>query len=201
MTKSELRKHIATLRPDFQTLEPLSAAVLKKFQTLEPDSTRAHSSFQGLERIQQAKAIGAYVPLPDEVDVSPLFQGLENNGYGAHHIFIPAFDETLGSYRMAKYTPELKQGKFGIPEPVEPVWAEADELDLILVPGVAFDRAGTRLGRGGGFYDRLLPLYNATHVGICFDFQLVEKIPTEPHDCRMDLLVTETKILKFAMNS
>jgi len=144
------------------------------------------------------------MPLPDEVDVSSLFQTLEKS------IYIPAFDESLGSYRMAKYTPKLKKGKFGIPEPAEPIWTDADDLDLILIPGVAFDNLGNRIGRGGGFYDRLLPKYHAIRAGICFDFQClpvlsdkgveVETIPTESHDGSMDLLITESRILKFATN-
>ena len=181
MTKSEIRKQITAQRPDVQTLERLSEQIVKKFQTLE--------------LFRQAKAVGTYMPLPDEVDISPLFQTLEKQMY------IPAYDEKSGGYRLAKYTPELKNGKFGIPEPENPVWAEADELDLILVPGVAFDRAGGRIGRGGGFYDRLLPQYSAVRAAICFDFQCLEAIPTESHDCTMDLLITESKILKFAMNS
>ena len=181
MTKSEIRTRIAHLRPDFQPLETRSQTVLKNVQTLEPFRT--------------AKTIGAYMPLPDEVDVTPFFQRLEKQFY------IPVFDPALGSYRMAKYTPELKPGKFGIPEPEEPAWADADEIDLILVPGIAFDRTGNRLGRGGGFYDRLLPLYSAVRIALCFDFQTLDTIPSEPHDCRMNILVTETEVLEFPMNS
>ncbi len=180
MTKDEIRAHVT------QT---------KKFHPLEEMSTTVLKNVQGLELFQQAKAVGLYMPLPDEVDVSPLFQTLELQMY------IPAFDESVGGYRMATYTPELKKGKFGILEPKNPVWAKADELDLILVPGLAFDLSGNRLGRGGGFYDQLLPQYHAVRAGICFDSQCLEKIPTEPHDCIMDLLITDLKILKFAMNS
>jgi 5-formyltetrahydrofolate cyclo-ligase len=179
--KNELRKRIAAQRTGFQPLEELSRAIVEKLQ--------------GLELFQQAKTIGAYMPLPDEVNVTPLFQCWE------HQFYIPAFDESIGGYRLAQYTPELKKGKFGIPEPAKPVWAGPDELDLILVPGVAFDLTGERIGRGGGFYDRLLPQYRAVRVGIGFGFQTLEKLPTEPHDCRLDWLVTESGILKFAMNS
>ena len=211
MTKAEIRAQVAQAKK-FQPLEEMSAAVLK--------------NFQALELFQQAKAVGAYMPLPDEVDVTPLLPlpsgsflledtkstfGIPQVQYLDKQIYIPAFDATLGLYRMARYTPELKKGKFGIPEPENPVWAGSDELDLILVPGVAFDTAGGRIGRGGGFYDRLLPKYSAVRAGICFDFQClpvlsdegveIEKIPVESHDCIMDLLVTESKILKFAMNS
>jgi 5-formyltetrahydrofolate cyclo-ligase len=191
MTKAEIRAQIARTKK-FHALEALSTATLK--------------NLQGLEIYRRAKAVGCYIPLPDEVDVAPLFHPPAPAGSGAERtlekvFYIPAFDGTAGIYRMAKYTPELKKGKFGIPEPQHPVWAGPDELDLILVPGVAFDRAGNRLGRGGGFYDRLLPQYRAKRAGICFDVQCLEEIPAEPHDCRMDLLVTESAILKFAMNS
>lgn len=253
MTKAEIRAYVASQRPDFQcletdcvgaqrfasqgkrtfqTLEEKSAAIVGKLQGLEKKQGGGSASFQTLELFKQAKTIGAYMPLPDEVDVTPLFgfgSPLRSPSFGGQAaggvappvgsesrgranspsepqlqrekvFYIPAFDEALGSYRMAKYTPELKKGKFGIPEPENPIWAEADELDLILVPGVAFDRAGGRIGRGGGFYDRLLPQYNAIRAGICFDFQCLEKIPSEPHDGLMDVLITESKILKFAMN-
>lgn len=207
MTKDEIRAQIAGNRPDFQTLEKMSATVIEKFQ--------------GLELFQKAKTVGIYMPLPDEVDIRPLFVsagaqaitpaktlpdnskpkgGTNSPSEPKKTFFIPAFDEALGSYRMAKYTPELKKGKFGIPEPAELVFAPK-ELDLIVVPGIAFDRSGNRIGRGGGFYDRLLPQYRAIRAGVCFDFQWLENIPAETHDCQMDLLVTNTKILKFEMNS
>jgi 5-formyltetrahydrofolate cyclo-ligase len=191
MTKAEIRRQIATLRPDFKTRAELGAAAVKKFQTLET--------------FRAARAVGAYIPLPDEVDITPLFQTLEKVFY------IPAFDETSGLYRMARLTTELRRGKFGIPEPAVPVFADENELDLIIVPGVAFDRAGRRIGRGGGFYDRLLPQYRAVRAGICFDFQClpvlsdegveVETVPAEDHDARMDWVVTDTRILKIEMNS
>jgi 5-formyltetrahydrofolate cyclo-ligase len=181
MTQAEIRKQIAALRPDFQTLEHLSAAAVEKFRTLEI--------------FQSARTVGAYIPLPDEVNIRPLFQCLEKT------FFIPAFDPAVGSYRMARLTPDLRKGKFGIPEPVNPVFAAKDEMDLIIVPGVAFDCAGRRIGRGGGFYDRLLPQYDAARTGLCFDFQCLETIPVEEHDIAMDLLVTDRRILKFAMNS
>jgi len=197
MTKDEIRQQIAELRPNFQTLEKLSAVIVEKFQ--------------GLETFQNAKTVGAYMPLPDEVNITPLFHPpspegsgvtgcLETNCVGAQKFYIPAFDETSGGYRLAEYSSELKKGNFGILEPKKPVFAPK-MLDLILIPGVAFDQNGGRIGRGGGFYDRLLPQYRALKVGICFDFQCLETVPSESHDCTVDCLVTEFKILDFAMNS
>jgi 5-formyltetrahydrofolate cyclo-ligase len=187
MTKAEIRAQMAKQKKSFQGLETLSAVVIEKFQTLE--------------LFRSVKTVGAYMPLPDEVDVSLLFQCLETNCVGAQTFFIPAFDESFGSYRMARLTAELKKGRFGILEPAVPVFAGADELDLIIVPGVAFGQDGFRLGRGGGFYDRLLTFYQTIRVGLCFDFQCLETVPTEEHDAKMDVIVTNTRILKFAMNS
>jgi 5-formyltetrahydrofolate cyclo-ligase len=178
MTKAEIRAQIAERKKTLtsQRLETLSAEVVKKFQTLEV--------------FRAARTVGAYMPLPGEVDVTPLFEHLEKT------FFIPAFDEVSGSYQMARLTAELKKGRFGILEPAVPDFSAEDGLDLIIVPGVAFDRAGRRVGRGGGFYDRLLPQYRAVRAGICFDFQCLEAVPAEEHDARMDILVTETQFFK-----
>ena len=158
--------------------------MVKKFLGLENKMGGGSASFQGLELFQQAKTVGAYMPLPDEVDITPLFQCLEKTFY------IPTFDETSGGYRLAQLTGELKPGKFGIPEPEEPIFAPA-MLDIIIVPGIAFDRIGHRIGRGGGFYDRLLPQYHAVRIGVCFEFQCLESVPSKSHDCPIDLLITE----------
>jgi len=181
MTKDDIRQEISKRKKSFQSLELLSELIVKKFQSLE--------------LFQQAKTIGAYMPLPDEPDIRPLFDLLEKTFY------IPAFDavsqrpSTLrgGGYRLAKLTSELQKGTFGILEPVNPVFAP-EKLDLIIVPGVAFDDAGNRLGRGGGFYDRLLPQYQAVRAGVCFSFQTVETIPIEPHDYPVNLVVTHQGI-------
>jgi len=69
------------------------------------------------------------------------------------------------------------------------------EVDLILVPGVAFDRSGNRLGRGGGYYDRLLKGYSGSVTAVAFNFQLFETIPTSAHDVPVGTIVTETKII------
>ena len=89
----------------------------------------------------------------------------------------------------------MQKGAFGIWEP-KPDGEEAVEgaIDLIIVPGVAFDRQCHRLGRGRGFYDRLLSSLDVPKVGICFDFQLVPSVPVESFDYPMDHVVTETKI-------
>lgn len=89
--------------------------------------------------------------------------------------------------------------QFGIGEPAAydatgnalPVFTDLEAIDLIIVPGVAFDRDGNRLGRGRGFYDRMLKSTpNALKVGLAFDFQMLDKVPTEPFDVKMDFVIS-----------
>lgn len=90
----------------------------------------------------------------------------------------------------------LVPGAFGIPEPGEDCPAlEPGRLDLLLVPALCYDRAGYRLGQGGGYYDRYLPRTSAMTVGLCRDALLLEAVPTAPHDRRVDLVLTETRTL------
>lgn len=78
---------------------------------------------------------------------------------------------------------------FAIPEPVGELFTETDRIDLILVPGVAFDKEKNRLGRGKGYYDRILKNCGAYKVGICFPFQLLDRVPTEEFDVKMDEII------------
>lgn len=80
--------------------------------------------------------------------------------------------------------------RYGIPEPTGELYENYDDIDLIVVPGVAFDRNGNRLGRGKGYYDKLLKNVNrAKKVGVCFGFQLLPQIPVEAWDIPMDLVL------------
>ena len=82
--------------------------------------------------------------------------------------------------------------QFGIGEPTGPIWTDLDAIQIIIVPGVAFDRSGNRMGRGRGFYDRMLKsTVGALKIGIAYDFQMLDEIPVEPHDVKMDRIITE----------
>ena len=86
---------------------------------------------------------------------------------------------------------QLRPGAYGLPEPGDDCPAiDLLEIGLILVPGTAFDRTGGRLGQGGGYYDRFLLRTRALRVGVCHDFALLERVPTQPHDARMDCILT-----------
>lgn len=84
----------------------------------------------------------------------------------------------------------LELGAFHIEEPSGTDTVSADEIELVVVPAVAYDRRGNRLGRGKGFYDRLLGSIRATKIGVAYEFQVVDEIPAEPHDVPMDMIIT-----------
>lgn len=91
---------------------------------------------------------------------------------------------------------ELKKSNFGIYEPSGENVVDRELIDMVIVPGVAYDREGYRLGYGAGFYDRFLENYNGTKAGICYDFQLIDNVYKDEHDVRMDYLITERGIIK-----
>jgi 5-formyltetrahydrofolate cyclo-ligase len=93
---------------------------------------------------------------------------------------------------------DILSGRFGIREPGE--WCgeiELNRLDFTLVPGVAFDLQGRRLGRGKGFYDRMLAAVRGTTCGVAFDEQIVEEVPVEPHDTRVNCILTPTRWIEL----
>lgn len=110
-------------------------------------------------------------------------------------LLFPKIDGSVLQLYPVKSRSEMLDGPFGVLEPpaIDPAvdWREG----LILVPGLAFDSTGMRLGRGGGFYDRLLERFSGTKVGICFDEQLLDAVPVEPHDMAVHYLVTPSGIL------
>ena len=107
---------------------------------------------------------------------------------------LPFFDaekQTYGARVLNSLATEIVVGKFGVREPAASC-AEIplNTFDLVLVPGVAFDGMGNRLGRGRGFYDRLLTEASGIKCGVGYDFQLVPEVPAEPHDAKVDFVFT-----------
>jgi 5-formyltetrahydrofolate cyclo-ligase len=90
---------------------------------------------------------------------------------------------------------KMHRGKFGIPEPTTPAYEGA--IDLIIVPAVAFDKRGYRLGRGGGFYDRFIKKQpHATLIGVGYDFQLLEEVPVLKHDQKMHRIILPSQTIQ-----
>lgn len=86
---------------------------------------------------------------------------------------------------------DLAIGAYGIAEPTGKVFTDYKAIDLAVIPGMAFDKDGHRLGRGKGYYDKLLPYIPAVKIGICFPFQLIEEVPAEPFDICMNTIITK----------
>ena len=139
---------------------------------------------------RSAHTILLYHALPDEPNLQLLLdEGLKEG----KRLLLPVVVGENLVLKSYSGTESMQKGAFGILEPVgtEYSCSAYDEIELALVPGVAFDSEGHRLGRGRGYYDRLLPLLsNAYKLGVCFPFQCVERVPSEAHDMSVNEVCT-----------
>lgn len=137
----------------------------------------------------RAGIVGGYVPLSDELDLSDLLRQALAEG---RRVAVPSFDPGSGLYlyrEIRDWAADLRPGRFGIGEPgVECPPVPVTSLDFALVPGIAFDGLGGRLGRGKGFYDRLLGQAVGVTCGVGLDEQFLARVPVEAHDIRMNLI-------------
>lgn len=193
-------------------------AVRKKSYSKIQLCERSETILRRLEQndlFQAASHVALYHALPGEVQTAAFIE----KWHTKKTLYLPVVegdDLRLLPYRGNEY---LKTGSFGILEPTEET-APAKEstdidspsegirqrpeaagppeiLDLIIVPGIAFDRKNNRLGRGKGYYDRLLSAWQIPKIGICFDFQLFDEIPAEPFDRKMNLVIAENETTPF----
>ena len=173
--KKELRKRIALLKTLHKsTATHQSAEILAALE--------AHPVFRA------ASIILLYHSLPDEVHTHDFIRKWSTK----KKILLPVVIGNDLELRVYTSPADLAIGAYGIEEPTGALFTDYAIIDLIIVPGVAFDRDGNRLGRGKGYYDRLLPrIPSAYKVGICFPFQIVEEVPAEPFDIRMDEIITQ----------
>ena len=143
---------------------------------------------------REAKTILFFAPIAEEPDVWPL---LEDSLKAGKSVYLPQFDREQKHYvacQIFDVARDVQSGRFGIREPVATcARISLKRLDLILVPGIAFDLSGHRLGRGKGFYDRLLATILGPTCGVAFDQQIVRQIPVEPHDVRLSFILTPTR--------
>jgi len=167
-------------------------------------SKSAAQVFLGLPEARAARTVAGFVSTRSEIDTDPLLSALRRRGA---KVVLPRVSTGLLPPRLrfhrAKRT-ELVFGIFGLLEPrPEAPEVAAHEIDLFMVPGLAFDRKGTRVGYGGGYYDELAAYVrahpDATHarfVGFGFDFQLVDACPTGEWDVPLDCVVTDERIVR-----
>jgi 5-formyltetrahydrofolate cyclo-ligase len=146
----------------------------------------------------EARTIVLYAPLHDELDVWPAVHALAEAG---KRIVMPkCVPETRDvlCFEVADFEHDLAPGTFNIPEPVSGRSVSVDQLNLVVSPGRAFDRAGNRLGRGVGYYDRFFvrPGFTAFKCGLAFDCQIFPTVPIVAHDIPVDAIVTESGLLR-----
>ena len=177
MEKSDIRKQVRAL---------------KKEVSLEEKIRRSQPIMDKVGRLNDfinARTVLLYWSMDDEVYTHDFVR----QWYERKCLLLPCVEGDDLLLRQYKGPESMRPGpQFGIPEPVGPVFDELDKIEMIVVPGVAFDRKCNRMGRGRGFYDRLLKSTpNAIKVGVAFDFQIFDSIPVEPFDVPMDIVVSE----------
>lgn len=184
MHKEELRRQIRQMKRQFtpQQLEELSLPVIQRLRS----------------RLADYQVVFAYYSLPDEVCTRQLVDDLLAEG---KTVLLPkVVSEEAMEWCIYKGPQDLQEGSFRIMEPEEnhgdrsldSTLQRADQgtVAVILVPGMAFDAKGHRLGRGRGYYDRFLAAYPHIYkIGVCFDFQKVEEVPTDDFDIAVDEVI------------
>ena len=176
--RQKIRTTLANLSPALQEVESIELC-----ERLEPQLRSAHT-------------ILFFATLPDELDLWPLLEKWCSSKVCA----LPAIDERTGTYgarRVVNPARDVVTGKFGVREPADGCGTiSLSRLDLVLVPGLAFDLSGNRLGRGRGFYDRILAEAGGIKCGVCHDVQLMPEIPAESHDAKVGYIVTPSRVWK-----
>lgn len=139
-------------------------------------------------RFSHARTLFIYCSLSDEVDTTTLLDSLAQCG---KTVVLPkVVDAENMELRLYTGRQDLAVGSYGIMEPTGKLFTTLHDIDVAVVPGMAFDRNGHRLGRGKGYYDRMLvQMPQAYKIGICFDFQLVDEVPNDCHDIIMDEVI------------
>lgn len=158
----------------------------------EADRTRRSGVLMNLlltiERLEHAGSVFVYVSAGSEVVTHGLINTLLDQG---KQVAVPRVMQEAGEMRavMIRSLSDLAPGRFGILEPTTQAFFEGSP-DLGVAPGLAFTRGGLRLGQGGGYYDRYLAQHPATYkVGVCFNEQVIDNLPTDEHDVGMDEVI------------
>ena len=161
-----------------------------------PETVRLEKSAAIAERVlcskdwQDAKTVFLYVGTGWEVDTCPLILAAFAAG---KQVAVPlcGMEGTMTAHRIVSLS-ELRPGAYGIPEPdPNAPLLLPEETDLAVIPAVCYDRMGYRLGRGGGYYDRYCPKVRGVRMGLMFTDFILDAVPREAHDCRVDQMITE----------
>lgn len=149
------------------------------------------SQLEKMTVFREAKTVLLYYPKNNEVDVLPLFKRYKRDKV----LLLPVTHRNGMTANPYEGNDKMHRGKVGIPEPTTPPFE--GNIDVIIVPAVAFDKEGNRLGRGGGYYDRFLKKQtHATIIGVGYDFQLVDEVPVRKHDQKMHRIILPSQTIQ-----
>ena len=164
---------------------------------VEEKSNAVQKLVEELPEFKKAKYIMLYYGVNNEVETKALIEEAISLGKRVV-LHVTNFEKRAMVPREINSIEELAKTKQGLFEPKTQKPVETKEIDLIIIPGVAFDKNGSRIGRGMGFYDSLLRKTSTKIplIGLCFEENLEEKIPIESHDVKMDIVVTDKKIIR-----
>lgn len=158
-------------------------------------SLKVQKKLFSLAAFKKARVVCFYVSLPYEVDTTAMIDEALEKG---KRVLVPRADrknKRLSLYEIHDRRGDLEKGSYGILEPRLgcKAFKSLETMDCLIVPGIGFDKKNNRLGNGAGYYDRFLKKIGAEvfKIGLAFSFQMVSKIPTEDHDVKMDVVVTD----------
>lgn len=188
MSKAQLRRHYLRWR------KALASDVYRSA------SGRAQQRLGASEPFLRANCIGLYSSIANEVGTRDLFELARTAGKRTCY---PLVKDRHMDFCFVDDLSELQRGSFGIEEPDSGPAVDGCCIDLIVLPGVAFDRRGRRLGYGQGYYDRYIASLQTrpVTVGLCFEGQLHDGLPHENHDCFVDWIATESEIIPCQWNA
>ncbi|MDD3358745.1 MAG: 5-formyltetrahydrofolate cyclo-ligase [Parabacteroides sp.] len=175
-------------------------AFQKKLHDKEWLKTMSHqilSKIEETDEFRNASSVALYHAIAGEVQTSDFI----NKWYKEKQIYLPVIEGDNLTLRLYSGPESVKAGVFGILEPIPTNNSGDPDISLIIVPGVAFDRNRNRMGRGKGYYDRLLKHNEAYKIGICYGFQLIEEVPVEHFDIPMDMIITESEVIRHETDS
>ena len=181
--KSLIRNTNKKIRREMNKTEVAAKSVAASLKFLETDIYK------------NANLVMVYMPLGNEIDTTDIIKHAYSDG---KQIVVPVTNADTGEIipKVITENTRFKKGAFSVSEPVKAHTSDVNDIDVVLVPGIAFDRKGSRIGFGKGCYDMFLRNCRAIKIGFCYEFQLACDIPAEEHDVKMDFIITEIEIYK-----
>lgn len=178
MNKKDIREKVNGLRKSLsqEEIDEKSKVIVEKLMALD--------------EYKNAKTIMSYVSLYMEVNTQKFIKDEFTN----KNIVVPVIhDANIQVSKLKKF--EFSEGKFGVLEPLDKE-AHQGKIDVVIVPGVAFDPKGRRIGFGKGYYDKFLKNFDGLKIAFAFDEQIVDDVPTDEHDVGMDMIITDKRIIR-----